>query len=73
MSVQEIIEEARTLSIDQQKQLIKLLVDIVTEPPQPLKKQRSLRELKGLGKEIWAGIDAQEYIDQQRDEWDSKA
>jgi hypothetical protein len=29
-------------------------------------------ELEGLGAEIWQGIDAQEYIDQLRSEWDEK-
>jgi len=27
------------------------------------------RDLAGLGKEIWAGEDAQQYIDRLRDEW----
>jgi hypothetical protein len=26
-------------------------------------------ELKGLGKETWEGIDAQEYVDGERDSW----
>ena len=34
-------------------------------------KTRSLLELEGLGAEIWEGIDAQEYIDELRDEWDT--
>ena len=34
--------------------------------------QRRLSELRGLGKEIWQGIDAQEYVDQLRDEWDDR-
>ncbi|MBZ0280210.1 MAG: hypothetical protein K8L97_05685 [Anaerolineae bacterium] len=71
MSVQEMIQEARTLSIDERKQLIKALVDMMTEPStKGTPKQRSLRELRGLGKEIWSGIDAQAYINQGRDEWD---
>lgn len=36
----------------------------------PTGRQRSIRELRGLGKEIWAGIDAQEYVDRERDSWD---
>lgn len=71
MTLQELLQEARTLSIDERKQLIKLLVDTVTEPAET-HKQHSLRELRGLGKEVWTGIDAQKYIDQQRDEWDSR-
>lgn len=31
--------------------------------------RRSLLELHGLGKEIWAGVDAQQYVDQLRSEW----
>lgn len=30
---------------------------------------RSILELEGLGVEIWAGVDAKEYIDELRDEW----
>ena len=30
----------------------------------------SITELRGLGKEIWHGIDAQEYVDHERASWD---
>lgn len=29
----------------------------------------SILELQGLGKEIWQGIDAQEYVDKERRSW----
>ncbi len=32
--------------------------------------KRQLSELRGLGKEIWAGVDAQAYVNELRDEWD---
>jgi hypothetical protein len=32
-------------------------------------KRRSILELQGLGKEIWCDIDAQEYIDRERNSW----
>ena len=35
-------------------------------------KNRSILELRGLGKEIWQGIDAQEYVDGLREEWERK-
>ncbi len=35
----------------------------------PIEKKHSIMELEGLGKEIWAGIDAQEYVDSERDAW----
>ena len=31
--------------------------------------ERSILELEGLGKEIWEGIDAQDYVDQERRAW----
>ena len=30
----------------------------------------SIRGLRGLGKELWKGIDAAEYIREERDSWD---
>ena len=35
----------------------------------PERKKLSILGLKGLGKEIWAGVDADEYVDQLRNEW----
>ena len=36
--------------------------------PRP-RPRRSILELQGLGKEIWQGVDAQEYIDRERASW----
>jgi hypothetical protein len=30
----------------------------------------SILELRGLGKEIWEGVDPQRYVSDLRDEWD---
>jgi hypothetical protein len=47
--------------------------DLAAEPAQlPVEHQRSLMELHGLGKEIWEGIDAQEYVNELRKEWDHR-
>ncbi|MGI8788159.1 MAG: hypothetical protein ACR2HG_10400 [Pyrinomonadaceae bacterium] len=43
------------------------LAESETEKP-----KRSLLELEGLGKEIWNGIDAQEYVDELRNEWEHR-
>ncbi|HSK75652.1 MAG TPA: Arc family DNA-binding protein [Thermoanaerobaculia bacterium] len=43
------------------------LLDRVLEQEAP----RSILELRGLGKELWEGIDAAEYIRRERDSWDS--
>jgi hypothetical protein len=31
---------------------------------------RSILELRGLGKEVWEGIDPDEYVAQERDSWE---
>ncbi len=36
------------------------------------KPKRSLLEFEGLGKEIWEGIDAQEYVNELRNEWEHR-
>ena len=33
-------------------------------------KKRSILELEGLGKELWEGIDPDEYVAKERDSWD---
>jgi hypothetical protein len=32
--------------------------------------RHGITALRGLGKEIWRGVDAQEYVHQERDGWD---
>ena len=64
MTAHKLLEQAKELEQWQQKELIMLLVDhLASQPPKP---RRSLRELEGLGKEIWQGVDAQEYVKEVR-------
>ena len=44
------------------------LADTVVAVPQ----QRSILELEGLGAELWQGVDAQEYVNSLREEWDQR-
>jgi hypothetical protein len=69
MSLQEIIQEIAHLSIEQRKTLIMVIAESLTESS----KTHSLLELKGLGAELWQGVDAQTYIDTLRDEWDHRS
>jgi hypothetical protein len=68
MTLDDIATELINLSIEDRKKLIVMIVDSLTETPTI--KQHSILELEGLGAEIWAGVDAQKYIDEMRDEWD---
>ena len=67
MSVNEVLLQAKALSLDERKELVKTLIDLNAEEDK--RPKRSLRELRGLGKEILQGIDAQEYINELRAEW----
>ena len=68
MSVQEVLEKARELSTEERMELIKALVDILMESA-PTAHRHSLREFRGIGSHLDDGIDAQQHIDQLRDEW----
>lgn len=72
MSVQDMLREAQNLSNDERKELVKVLIDMLAEPTQRTKHhKRSLREFRGIGAELYEGIDAQRYVNRLRDEWDN--
>ena len=72
MTMAEILQQAKTLSVQERKELVKLLVDTLDVSEAVPRQQRRLSELRGLGKEVWEGIDAQEYVNQLRSEWDDR-
>jgi hypothetical protein len=47
-------------------QQVVFLVEKAVNAPKP----HSILELEGLGKEIWKGIDAAKYVDEERKSWD---
>jgi hypothetical protein len=62
------LQVAGSLRPDEQLRLIQELTaraarEASSEP------QHSILELCGLGKEIWEGIDAQEYVNNERASW----
>lgn len=67
----EVRRQVENLTVDEQFRLLEELVAIVHRQvmPKRAKPKRSILELEGLGKEIWQGIDAQEYVNQERDSW----
>jgi hypothetical protein len=71
MTVLAVYQHAQNLTWAERKELIKLLLDTLATPPSSA--PRHLSELRGLGKEIWMGIDAQTYVDELRDEWSDVA
>ena len=72
MTMAEILHQAKTLSMQERKELVKLLIESLDVPDAAPRQQRHLSELRGLGKEIWQGIDAQEYVNRLRNEWNER-
>ncbi len=64
----DIRRQVESLTPDEQ---LKLLEDLAASVRRRVtsKPKRSILELEGLGKEIWNGIDAQEYVNQERGAW----
>jgi len=68
-------QHVRDLPHDQRLRLLAMIAeDLANESDRagdgPL---HSLAELHGLGKGLWEGVDAQEYVNSLRDEWDERA
>jgi hypothetical protein len=75
MAVQDIYKKhVRWLPTAQRLKLVALLADQLAAEvgAYPARHRRSILELAGLGKEIWEGVDAQEYVNKLRDEWDER-
>jgi len=63
-----IIKEIRDIPVDEQKKIL----DIVRLLKVGIKTSRNkldITELRGCGKGLWKGIDAQKYVNKLRDEW----
>jgi len=73
MTLEGIMEEVRTLTIAERKRLISAIIDTLTEPSAVPQKKRSILEFEGVGAEMWQGIDAQEYVNKLRSEWDNRS
>lgn len=64
LTLEEIIAAAMDLKPEDRVKLVNALTTDLSEP------EHEITELRGLGKEVWGGIDAQEYVNLERDTWD---
>lgn len=62
------LELAASLSAEEKLRLIRVLLSQAGTVP-AANGARSILELRGLGAEVWGQIDAQEYVDRERDSW----
>ncbi len=68
-SYQHILMQVKQLEMIEQIRLLEAIAQLVQRETVS-KPSRSIRELRGLGKEIWNNLDAQEYVNQERDAWE---
>jgi hypothetical protein len=77
ITVEQLYEQhIKPMPIPEQLRLVVLITQqLAEEMPEvetAAKPKRSLMELHGLGAEIWQGVDAQEYVNELRQEWDHR-
>lgn len=73
MSVEELYRSAiRSRSLAEQRELIKLIALGLGRRAEDNGRKRRLAELEGLGAELWAEIDPQQYVNRLRSEWDER-
>jgi hypothetical protein len=64
-----VLEAAEKLSSSDRLRLASVLRETAASKADPKKKTHSILELRGLGKEIWAGVDPDRYVDEERSSW----
>ncbi|GAC1365786.1 MAG: hypothetical protein NVS2B12_14270 [Ktedonobacteraceae bacterium] len=65
----EVLNQVQHLSPEEQLRLLEDLMDLLKRQTssRPL---HSILELEGLGKEVWEGIDVDQYLEEERNSWD---
>jgi hypothetical protein len=64
-NIEALIEAAKLPNSEEQERLVRAL----TRNSNGSSRQRGITKLRGLGKEIWQRVDAQNYINAGRDSW----
>jgi hypothetical protein len=71
LTYEEIAQAVQTLTINERKQLIALIVDSLVGPLSE-EKTRNILEFEGIGEHLRDEEDAQEYVNRLRSEWDHR-
>ena len=66
-NVEALIEAAKHLTRKDHERLLRALLEQSRLPAG----QHRITEMRGLGKEIWQRIDAQDYLNAERDSWEN--
>ena len=70
VNVKTIINEIEYLGYSDQMELLEKLVGMVKRKSTISKRTHTIKDLKGLGKDLWKNIAVEEYINRERDSWE---
>lgn len=69
-SYDDYIREIQNLKPEEQLKLLEMISAGLRKTLRKKRVKHSIMELEGLGADIWQGIDAQEYVREERESWD---
>ena len=64
-----VLEAIEKLSPPDQLRLVSVLTDRLSHRLEEKTRRHSILELRGLGKEVWSGVDPDQYVEQERSSW----
>jgi hypothetical protein len=67
-SYKRLLDEVEKLTHTDQLRLLEQIAVLIRRKA-TVKTRRSILELQELGKDIWKNIDAQKYVDEEREAW----
>ena len=70
--LEQILQEIEQLSADERKQLSERLTERVRSSEKVGQSKRSWQELRGIAPNILEGKDAQEWVNELRNEWEDR-
>ena len=70
LSYDDLVREIQSLAQEEQLSLVEIISARLKNTLGGKRGKHSFLELEGLGAEIWKGIDAQEYVQKERESWD---
>lgn len=67
-TVEQLLVQASRLDRADQRRLLDALIQLLQEERSG-RETVSITALRGLGRDVWNGVDAQEYVDRERQAW----
>ncbi|MBX3291524.1 MAG: hypothetical protein KF881_01385 [Acidobacteria bacterium] len=67
-NLETLIDAVKLLPPDDRKKLTDILID---EAQKTVEAKHRITEVRGLGKGLWKDVDAQDYVDSERDSWEN--